>query len=508
MYGFLKQRNKILSHFKFLNKNLPRRFLDIHFKSINFKNMDAKANNLPVDILFTSNNNNPFKDLDEEIKGYILRCQTKNFSYSLSPLASKNREFGEKLKNHNKFNNVKQTIILTKFSENSSIEDNILNHELEKQIILKDKVRNNDFGPIKKTTLRINKDINQIQEITIDKNSQKNINQNNENNQRGNIKIEEDIKNKNKKNKSVIEKDSKKNMNYTGFISLKSIKCLGRNNKNNSQFNDVKRTFSQFRFKQSEESNFNNSSNTSSNLINTFNKISNILNNDATNNNNTISNSLIGNNILTQGNESNSIINQKERKTYFSFNKSIKVPPGKNHYPKRLVKNEITNTEGNKYYKTISSKKKFINKNNHNENSSVIHTLPKEFGRSNFKIDSPRANNNITINSQLKASFAQKDNLIKNKTGNLEICYNGFHKPNLKKEKDKKLNIFLMSPNYLMDKENHLLGCTKDFIGKSLKVYETKNNVFLPSLSVRIKTNCPRYERQDINKEDNGFILS
>ena len=60
-----------------------------------------------------------------------------------------------------------------------------------------------------------------------------------------------------------------------------------------------------------------------------------------------------------------------------------------------------------------------------------------------------------------------------------------------------------MNTDFLINKENNLLGNSNhNFVGKSVKNYHIKNNVFLPSLSDRMKAKVPRYQRQI-----NGFIL-
>ncbi len=60
-----------------------------------------------------------------------------------------------------------------------------------------------------------------------------------------------------------------------------------------------------------------------------------------------------------------------------------------------------------------------------------------------------------------------------------------------------------MDINSLENKGNFLMGNNNNFIGKSVKNYQTKNNVFLPNLSLRLKSKLPRYERQS-----DGFILA
>ena len=60
-----------------------------------------------------------------------------------------------------------------------------------------------------------------------------------------------------------------------------------------------------------------------------------------------------------------------------------------------------------------------------------------------------------------------------------------------------------MKTDLLENKGNYLYGNNNNFIGKVFKNYQTKNNVFLPNLSLRIKSKLPRYERQS-----DGFILA
>ena len=81
---------------------------------------------------------------------------------------------------------------------------------------------------------------------------------------------------------------------------------------------------------------------------------------------------------------------------------------------------------------------------------------------------------------------------------------NSYYFKNHKNEKkNKKVNLFYMDTDFLKNKGNYLYGNNNNFVGKSIKNYHTKNNVFLPNLSLRIKFKLPRYERQL-----DGFVLA
>ena len=92
------------------------------------------------------------------------------------------------------------------------------------------------------------------------------------------------------------------------------------------------------------------------------------------------------------------------------------------------------------------------------------------------------------------------DSLFNNNTININ---NKDNNDNNKKNKINKLNFLYMNTDFLKNKENYLYGTTNKFVGKRLKTYQTKNNVFLPNLAERIKDSRPRYQRQT-----NGFILA
>ena len=95
----------------------------------------------------------------------------------------------------------------------------------------------------------------------------------------------------------------------------------------------------------------------------------------------------------------------------------------------------------------------------------------------------------------LFSNFTIRGNIINNRKG-----YNSSGKI---KENFNKLNYLYINTDDLKNKENYLYGTNYKFIGKSLKNYQAKNNVFLPNLSERMKEKPPRYERQF-----NGFILA
>lgn len=220
----------------------------------------------------------------------------------------------------------------------------------------------------------------------------------------------------------------------------------------------------------------------------------------------------------------NTINNDKNCQTSFSSlkQKSLNNNLIENDNSKKwgLLKNEEkdekdnmkNNKENNKWekdfnnnYKNIKEikfKSVFYNTYNNNNEDKKREQLMENFVKINLK-----KNNKIEKKERIKekkidlmtpplfSNFTIRGNIINNRKG-----YNSSGKI---KENFNKLNYLYINTDDLKNKENYLYGTNYKFIGKSLKNYQTKNNVFLPNLSERMKEKPPRYERQF-----NGFILA
>ena len=114
-------------------------------------------------------------------------------------------------------------------------------------------------------------------------------------------------------------------------------------------------------------------------------------------------------------------------------------------------------------------------------------------------------NNNRIINKKMEKENRSIDELKKNEEKskinplftNNEIIQN--LKNNTIYDKNKKFSISSEKRKEI----NYLYGNNNNFVGKSTKNYQTKNNVFLPNLTLRLKSLLPRYERQS-----GGFIIA
>ena len=168
--------------------------------------------------------------------------------------------------------------------------------------------------------------------------------------------------------------------------------------------------------------------------------------------------------------------------------------------------NEINNNKwekdfNNNYKKIKEIKFKNVFYNTYNNEDKKREQLMENFEKINVKKDINVKKERMKkkkidlMTPPLFSNFTIRGNIINNQKD-----YNSSGKI---KEKFNKLNYLYINTDDLKNKENYLYGTNYKFIGKSLKNYQTKNNVFLPNLSERMKEKPPRYERQF-----NGFILA
>ena len=137
-------------------------------------------------------------------------------------------------------------------------------------------------------------------------------------------------------------------------------------------------------------------------------------------------------------------------------------------------------------------------------------------------------NNNNTSNNNIKKNNKNNSNnsvvnFIQNgKTIILTNNKNDFEKINrinkgiqtkkMRLNDDNKINdddnIYKKGFNKVYDinqiKQNSAFGGSKNFKSHSVQIYEYKNNLYLPSISQRLKYNRPRYDRES-NQNDNYF---
>ena len=425
MYEYFSHRNKLMNKYKDLMKKLPKKLMNIHFKSINIKRADARERNFPSQLFKAQNNEEVISLLDPETKSFIL-----NNKNNLNSIFHRYSNSFQKNSIKKKFFN-KQTIILTKYNNveprnknNIKINDIIYNIDSNNDKINKiDKYSRSYNGNIYKNNKFINKNNNSKKErIKINKDKIlshsffdeiKDI--------QNNKKIELIINGKNKKkdnleivyNNNIKYNDDDNNKNcQTSFGSIKSTKKI-ESEKNNKKSLSLK----------NEENKFN-------------------LNN----------------------NEKKPIQN-KNYKTYY-FNKNNRI----------------------------------INKNM--ENNSIDELKKREIKKNeDTKKANPLFNNNMILKNLTNNTFYDNKEKQLGLYSENRKEINSYYFNN--KKKRNKINLFIMDTGFLKDKGNYLYGNNNNFIGKSMRNYQTKNNIFLPNLTLRLKSKLPRYERQS-----RGFIIT
>ena len=139
-------------------------------------------------------------------------------------------------------------------------------------------------------------------------------------------------------------------------------------------------------------------------------------------------------------------------------------------YPKSLFNNNHT-SNNNK-----------IKKNNSNKNIGNLIQNGKTIILTNNKKDFEKNNNNNKINKGIQT--------IKKKLN----CDDD------KKNDENDFNIYKKGFNKVYDinqiKQNSAFGGSKNFKSHGVQIYEYKNNLYLPSISQRLKYNKPRYDRE------------
>jgi hypothetical protein len=130
----------------------------------------------------------------------------------------------------------------------------------------------------------------------------------------------------------------------------------------------------------------------------------------------------------------------------------------------------------------------------------------------NIKNKNNNKNNNNIVGNLIKNG---KTIILTNNKKDLEKI-NRNNKPILINKKklndDNKINeednIYKKGFNKVYDinqiKQNSAFGGSKNFKSHSVQIYEYKNNLYLPSISQRLKYNKPRYDRES-NQNDNFY---
>ena len=455
MNEYCEQRKKLLSQYKELTKKLPNKFMNIHFKSINKKKSDIKNTIFQIDFLKSKNKENLINILDPETKSFILNNKNR-----ITSLYNKFHKYSNSLNNHNKkksfknrfFN--KQTIILTKFNYNINNQNNF--NEKEEDIIYKNKdikfYKNNTFNN------------------TYSGHIYKNIDNNNKISNQQQIKINKEktlyktyynkIKNrKNKKKEIILDKKNKNNDYKDNNNNNNNINCTNENNNKLCQT-----SFGSFK--------------TLKNTDDNIKKQSSVLNNE---------------DVLN-------LSNYKMKQNIITYNKKMEINfQNKNYY------NTFSLNKSNQFENKKRQNKSFENLNNLKKN--IINYDKKTISENGIKLNCPLFTNN-SINQSIINTTIIKNNLIDQKINtspDRTNCINSLYFKNIKNQKmnNKKINLLFIKPDFLENKGNYLYGNNHNFIGKPLKTYQTKNNVFLPNLSLRLKAKLPRYERQL-----DGFIIA
>ena len=492
MYDFLQQRKILLKQYKDLSKKLPINYMKIHFKSINYKKKDIKTNLFPEEIFRTNDNNHFIKDLDSETKSYLL----KNKDFQKYSKTSDNYSKSNKNKKLDLLN--KQTIILTKYSKDE--DDDELNNN--SKINDDDIIYNKDFDKVCEKKRK--KYLNNLTERKFFQNNIINIK--NDEDSKGNAKNEnnrfpKDIMTKNKKGKNLSRSF------YCEIVKIKNKKTLDLITDDKNKNKDLKtKTENNDNIKNKDKSNSikcNNNESNDKNCQTNFVTVKTQQNQSINIKKNLPQNSLTLKSVdislnLKNSPEKKSINKKEEDRVNHNIIKEIKYT--NNSYI------SYNDEENNISKKTVRNK--FLERNNFERSQkinlkTIIPDIKNRIDKKEIKIKIPLFTNNTIIGTILNSS--QKE-INKNKFDfSLEkIKEDSYYFKNSNNDiKRNKLNLFYMNSDSLKNKENYLLGNNHNFIGKSLKNYQTKNNVFLPNLSERMKKTLSRSERQS-----KGFILA
>ena len=149
--------------------------------------------------------------------------------------------------------------------------------------------------------------------------------------------------------------------------------------------------------------------------------------------------------------------------------------------------------------------------------SPIYQKYPKSLFSNNNIPNNIKNKNNNKNNNNIVGNLIQngKTIILTNNKKDLEKI-NRNNKPILINKKklndDNKINeednIYKKGFNKVYDinqiKQNSAFGGSKNFKSHSVQIYEYKNNLYLPSISQRLKYNRPRYDRES-NQNDNYF---
>jgi len=149
--------------------------------------------------------------------------------------------------------------------------------------------------------------------------------------------------------------------------------------------------------------------------------------------------------------------------------------------------------------------------------SPIYQKYPKSLFSNNNSPNNIKNKNNNKNNNNIVGNLIQngKTIILTNNKKDLEKI-NRNNKPILINKKklndDNKINeednIYKKGFNKVYDinqiKQNSAFGGSKNFKSHSVQIYEYKNNLYLPSISQRLKFNKPRYDRES-NQNDNFY---
>ena len=149
--------------------------------------------------------------------------------------------------------------------------------------------------------------------------------------------------------------------------------------------------------------------------------------------------------------------------------------------------------------------------------SPIYQKYPKSLFNNNNSPNNKKNKNNNKNNNNIVGNLIQngKTIILTNNKKDLEKI-NRNNKPILINKKklndDNKINeednIYKKGFNKVYDinqiKQNSAFGGSKNFKSHSVQIYEYKNNLYLPSISQRLKFNKPRYDRES-NQNDNFY---
>ena len=147
--------------------------------------------------------------------------------------------------------------------------------------------------------------------------------------------------------------------------------------------------------------------------------------------------------------------------------------------------------------------------------SPIYQKYPKSLFSNNNSPNNIKNKNNNKNNNNIVGNLIQNGKTIilsNNKKDFEKINKNNKPIPTNKKRlnEDNKINdediIYKKGFNKVFDieqiKQNSAFGGSKNFKSHSVQIYEYKNNLYLPSISQRLKFNKPRYDRES-NQNDN-----